>query len=667
MRDYFSIISYITDGLFLEDVPFSELISKLFEKISSSLEIDDIYLYRLKSLNEKNVYIPFIKYEKENLTLCNMNEPSLPYNPIEQPFIGNVEEVRDERLKRYLIEKGIKYVLFMPTYVKKRHLGFVLAGKKKDPYTDEDIYFSKVILKLLEAFLVTHKNIRDLGDLAFRFESTLNSLPDIIIIKDKKGRWIFANRTTLLFYGLTDIEYKGKTNLELINYLKHEHFKEIFRRAFSDDEIIRKKGVPLRHMSKYYTPSKGDIYFDVRKIPIYDSKKRFMGILSIAEDVTEGEKIREYIERKERLESLGLMAGSIAHDFNNLLTAVIGNLSILELKAPNDLKKYINNIMDASLKARTLTRQMLAYVGHREPRNEIFDLGKEIKDAEALFKSVVSKNVKIKISKIESGLYINGIREQIQQILVNLLINASDAIGDREGEVEIAVYKESINKEKFSSLSFIFPIEDFVYAVIDVKDDGPGIPRDIRDHIFEPFFTTKKKGRGLGLFSIYSIVKSYKGAIELCDEEVGTRFKIYLPLSEKKEVAKKKDGEDKVEIENGPYRILVVDDEEYILDILEQMLSLMGHNVSLASSGDDALELLSAPDNFDVVILDYTMPGITGAELLHKIRKISPNVKVIFSSGYAKEDLADIVENEDVLFLHKPYTLDNLKKILSKV
>ncbi len=671
MKEYYSVISDILDYLFLEDTSLSKLITRLFKRLSLSFDIDGIYLYRLKLLDEKNIYVPFIKCEKEGITPRDMKDLPSYYTSIDQPFIGNVEKIKDERLKTYLMEKDIKHVLLMPIYTKRKYLGFILISKRGDPYTEEDIYFLRAILKIFEVFLVTHKGIGDLSDLIFRFESTLNSIPDIIIIKDKKGKWVFANRSALEFYGLTDIEYKGKTNEELINYLKDEHFKEIFIKAISDDKIIRKNGVPLRHMSKYYLPSRGDISFDVRKIPIYDNKKRFIGILSIAKDITEDEKIKRYIEKKERLESLGLMAGSIAHDFNNLLTAVIGNLSVLELKIPEELKKYINNIMDASLRARTLTKQMLTYVSYRESKREIFDLGEEIKNMETLFRSVVSKNVKIKISQMDSGLYIDGAREQIQQILVNLLVNASDAIGDREGEVKIAVYKESMDKEKFSSLSLLFPIEDLIYAVIDVKDNGPGIPANIKEHIFEPFFTTKKKGRGLGLFSIYSIVKSYKGAIELCDEKVGTRFKIYFPLSNKKVTEKEKENEEniinKIDDKKSSYKILVVDDEEYILDILNQMLSLLGHRVTLSSSGREALKLLSDSNNFDIVILDYTMPGITGEKLLHKIKKISPRTKVVFSSGYAKEDLADIIENENILFLHKPYTLSNLKKILSEI
>jgi len=359
------------------------------------------------------------------------------------------------------------------------------------------------------------------------------------------------------------------------------------------------------------------------------------------------------------------MAGSVAHDFNNLLTVIMGNASMLERKAPKEFQRYIKNIINASSKASALTNQMLSYVGNRSIKEEVFDIGREIKNMKELLRSRVSQNVNIEIFTMDEELYIKGSKGQVQQIVMNLVANASDAMKDRGGKIEIKVYKEKLDKEMLSSLSDFSSIKEGEYVVIDVKDNGPGIPDDIREHIFEPFFTTKEDGRGLGLFSVFGIVKSYKGAIRLCETgENGTRFKVYLPLSED---THKEPKMQKKEEKKDIYRVLIVDDEEYVLDILSQMLSFFGHIPITISSGREALDFLSKDKNVDIIILDYSMPEMSGVELFRKIKEIMPDVKVVFSSGYAKEDLVDVLEEEKLDFLHKPYTIQKVKELLDKI
>ncbi len=674
---YLSLLVDVADLLFKADSP--ESVANLFlEKIGNILKADRTYWFKVVVIKGKFYSTQMAEWTREGVS-SQANNPRLKLFPHEEEgayrylirdsyFMARVSQMKDGIFKERLMEQDIKSILIVPVFIGNRYLGFVgMDNVKSDRlWSEEEIEFLKIATYLFGIFYSRYEAILELFDLRLHLDTLLNSFPDIIVIKDKEGRWLFANTFTEKFFHLEGIEYIGKTNEELAKITEYEIFKDTFVRSAETDREIIQKRKSIKYMRRYKFPDGREFYFEVRKVPIYDRHKNFKGILSIAKDITEDVKLRKQIEESERLKSLGFMAGNIAHDFNNLLTAIVGSASLLKEKLPSELKGYVDTLLKASFEARNLTSQMLSYVGNRVIEEEVFEFGREVRDVEKFLKNAINIGIELSVDVLDRDLYFKGNRAQIQQIITNLVVNASDAIGDNEGKISIKVYKENI-KDIPSDIVGSYTLREGDYVVIEVKDTGPGIPEEVRKHIFEPFFSTKKKGKGLGLFSVSGIVKNYNGGIRVLSEEGrGTTFIVYLPINAPP--GKRESIKEDEKITKKKFRILVVDDDPYVREILEDMLFFLGHEVVVFSQGKDALSFLKNSPNIDAAILDYSMPEMNGLELYRKIKEFYPGIRVIFSSGYAEEDLGALKEKEEnIVFLQKPYSMGKLKAVLDKI
>ncbi len=386
----------------------------------------------------------------------------------------------------------------------------------------------------------------------------------------------------------------------------------------------------------------------------------------IFRDIRERLQLEEEMQKAQRLESAGLMAGGIAHDFNNLLTAILGNISLAKIyAAPSDkITVRLADTEKAILRAQALTQQLLTFAKGGVPITKSVDLSETIREStEFVLRGTNLKcdsNIPQKLWSVEAD------TGQINQVLHNLIINAYQVMPDG-GECRVEAKNVVIDKAD------PIPLPAGKYIQISVHDKGPGITKEHLPRIFDPFFTTKAKGSGLGLSTSYAIIRKHGGLLTV-DTEMGTgsTFHVYLPASAKPLSTETdiKEGDDVI---TGDGRVLLMDDEEFIREIADELLSHLGYEVDLAVEGKEAIDFykkaMDGGKPYDVVIMDLTIPGgMGGKETIVELKKIDPNVKAIVSSGYANDPiLADYKKYGFTGMVPKPYKIEELSKALHEV
>lgn len=410
--------------------------------------------------------------------------------------------------------------------------------------------------------------------------------------------------------------------------------------------------------------------------PLFDEKGAVRGCVGAFVDITrrvEEEERRRALEARlletQRRESLGALAGGVAHDFNNLLVGVLGNAELARDALPQGSPAIplLERIMRSAQAAANLTRQMLAYSGKGRFLVERLDLSSLVSDMIALLEASISKKAVLRC-EFEPGLpAIEADRGQISQVVMNLLVNASEAIGDRPGTITLRTRRVDLTPEELRTLSAEPECRPGPFIVLEVKDDGCGIPADARDRIFEPFYSTKFAGRGLGLAAVQGIVRSHGGAVRVESAPgEGAAFSVYFPVAG--QLARPADnpvaGQDPPERlgRQGRAVVLVADDEQIVRDLVRQMLEVSGYTVIVVNDGVAAVEAVRHRDGeIDVAVLDLTMPRMSGDEAMREIHRFAPDLPVILTSGYTEQDAVHRFQDGGrVGFIQKPFGRDAL-------
>jgi len=389
--------------------------------------------------------------------------------------------------------------------------------------------------------------------------------------------------------------------------------------------------------------------------------KREMGEREIAE---EG---RRAIEAKvlevQKLESLGVLAGGIAHDFNNLLVAILGNASLALLDLPEDspARQSIADIEVASQRAGELARQMLAYSGRSRFQVEPIELGELVRELMTLLQVSIGKSVVIKLDLSKDPIIVDADAAQLRQVVMNLVINAADAIGDRSGFVTIRVGQLRADAAYLADVHPEAELAAGHYAALEVSDTGMGMDTATQARIFDPFFTTKFAGRGLGLAAVLGIVRGHGGALRVYSEiGRGSTFRIVLPLS----ASSPAPVGDADEVWFGTGRVLTVDDDLMVRSVARRLLQSFGLTVVEAAGGREAIDCFAAdPDGIDAILLDLTMPDVGGAEVFREVRAIRPDVPIVLMSGYHEDEVGAAFDGDGLAgFVQKPFTPADLAK-----
>lgn len=490
-------------------------------------------------------------------------------------------------------------------------------------------------------------------------------------------------------FNMKDNDLSFNSNLaEIVGFSKIENVSEKWKEYIHEDDFHSSAKAMMDLIS-----GKKDSYVDQYRLKLMDgSYKWIFSRGKIVERDQDGQPVRiagsitDITEQKEaetrrlaleyqmlqaqKLESLGLLAGGIAHDFNNLLTGILGNADMLifELSEHLPVQQKLLDIKKAAKRASELTRQMLAYTGKSTFSTEIIDLNGLIDEMSSFFDISISKKVKISYSLDYNIPCISGDPTQISQILMNLVLNGSEAI-ENNGEVKISTSLKECSPAEINSLVLNNIITPGTYLILEISDNGSGIPQDKIKQIFDPFYTTKFTGRGLGLAAVSGIIRSHNAGLHITSRiNEGTTFRIYfqptrqMPSDQFVEVKKP------VDLQKKNTTVLVADDESYIRSLSSRMLKTAGFDVLLAENGIDALNrFIENRNSIGCIILDLTMPAMDGHEALIALRKIDNRIPIIISSGYSEIDITSQFEGENISgFLQKPYQFDELLLIIDK-
>ena len=439
-------------------------------------------------------------------------------------------------------------------------------------------------------------------------------------------------------------------------------------------EVSAKVRDPLEHalaarkptqFEQYYAPF--DTWYEIHAYPTRD------GLAVFGRDISERKRFNERLQQVQKLESLGVLAGGIAHDFNNLLTGIMGNASLVldELPPEGRQRADLQKVVDATQRAASLTRQLLAYAGKGRFVIEPLNLSDVVRQISDLIQSSIPRTVALRLTLAPELPSIDGDAAQIQQLVMNLVINGAEAIDDNGGTVTVTTTLRDVDQTYLEQSFGSSDIEPGEYVLLEVSDTGCGMDDTTLARIFDPFFTTKFAGRGLGLAAVLGIVRGHKGALRVYSvPEKGSSFKVLFPTT-RKEAPARLSIRTEVNLQ-GSGTVLVIDDEELVRQIAKSALSRYGYTVLAAENGLRGVEVMRQnKDAVSLVLLDMTMPLMSGEETLHQIRTVSPGVPVLLCSGYHEVEFEQRFAGQGSAgFIQKPFTAvylaERVKAALSK-
>lgn len=490
------------------------------------------------------------------------------------------------------------------------------------------------------------------------YRSLLDSSADAIVIYDMKGRPEFVSPTFTKIFGWTFKELAGR---------KIPFMPESERdKTMPYIQALIDHGTPCHGFeTRRYTKDGRLLDVSISASRYLDHKGEPAGMLVILRDISERKQLEAQLQHSERMESVGILAGGVAHDFNNLMMGIMGNVSLLRHDMPADdpyqdrLKKVEKLIESGS----RLTSQLLGYARKGAYEVQPLDMNRVIRDTAETF-GRTRKEIIIHLDLSDQLAAVKADESQMEQVLLNLFINAADAMPEGGTiTVRTAPFKGSAAPPAVAPNN-----GDWVLTA--VADTGMGIDQANIEHIFDPFFTTKDMGHGtgLGLASVYGIIKSHGGHIAVASEkDKGTTFNIYLPAAEGRDSEVLEDVRESLKVGSGT--VLLVDDEEIVLEVGMQMLQAMGYTVLGAAGGNEAVQMFEEhADNIDLVILDMIMPGMGGGKTFDAIKTIDTDVRVLLSSGYSEDSQAkEILKRGCAGFIQKPFRMGELGAKIKEV
>ena len=519
------------------------------------------------------------------------------------------------------------------------------------PFSDGAIIISQDITERVKAEKALKENER-------RFRLIEETIPSLLVVTDKKGVNIYVSPNCKEVTGYSRGELEGN-----FTWWVHEDDREkaekVFNSAFN-------KHIHGRNFEYKAIKKDGKIWYASSSWePILNEEGDFQGMVVQTIDISDKKIMEEEVAKAQKLESIGILAGGIAHDFNNFLTGIIGNISLakLKLEPKDEVYEILTESEKAAQSAKSLTQQLLTFSKGGVPIKEKADI-KDLLRESANF-VLVGSNVRCEFDFEENLWEVVIDKGQMNQVVNNIVLNALEAMP--EGGA-IVIKTENLELTETKKI----PLEKGKYVKITVRDTGVGISNDNIPKIFDPFFTTKQKGSGLGLATVFSIIKKHKGFI-YSESELGkgTAFYIYLPASLEVQKSKQKREEEKISQDKG--KVLIMDDKSFIRKAAQRALDLFGYDVHGAEDGEEAIKLYKeAKDDgkpFDVVILDLTVPGAMGGlKALKELRKIDPKVKAIVSSGYSDDPvMSDHVKYGFNEIIKKPYEYHELAETVKKL
>ncbi len=502
-----------------------------------------------------------------------------------------------------------------------------------------------------------------------RLQDIVDNAPMTIYMKDADGRYLLVNQQFEELVGRERHEMHDATDGEFFSAPLVAELKARDAQVLADGEIIR--------CEEIFSTAGGDRTFQSVRFPLHRADGNVYAVCAISADITEQKhaeqerhELEAQIQQTQKLESLGVLAGGIAHDFNNLLMGILGNaeLALQDLEPGSEAGERLRDVDRAGRRAAELCKQMLAYSGKGRFIVQPLDLSRLIEEMADLLRASVSKKAELEQDLAASLPAFEADATQIRQLAMNLITNASEALGEDTGTITV---RTGVCECDRAYLRQTYLAEDLVagtYVFLEVSDTGSGMDRETRERIFDPFFSTKFVGRGLGLAATLGIVRGHHGALEVeSTPNEGTMFRVLFPASSQPSptitAAAKSPARD-----DGT--ILVVDDETLVRGVARRVLEQAGFRVLTAADGKEGLEVFKRRGrDISLVLLDLTMPRMGGDETLHELRRVKRDVRVLLSSGFnEREATGDIAGPPLAGFIQKPYVaaalVDKVREVL---
>jgi PAS domain S-box-containing protein len=597
----------------------------------------------------------------------------------QKPFLVNdIVEDKEKLSKRSIelaISMGVRSIICVPIVYEKKSFGILAVDnvESKRPLTQSDINLLMGISAQLAVNIVEAISFEKLQDSEKKYRDLVENANSIILRMDTDGYITFFNEFAQKLFGYSEHEILGKNVRGTILPSSESATADLGKMLGAH----RQNPVQPAVTEGQYVLRNGDTaWIAWTSKPIFDSNGQLKEILSIGSDLTElkragqeKESLEAQLHEAQKMEAIGTMAGGIAHDFNNILQGIIGYAQILLMgKETGDPdQKSLHEIERLVRTATELTKRLLIFSRKVESKLRPLDLNQEVEQVTKMLKRTIPRMIDIELHLGEDLKIINADPLQTEQIIMNLGVNARDAM--LEGG-KLIIKTENTTLDGGYSKDHL-RAEPGQYVLLSVSDTGDGMDEETLEHIFEPFFTTKEsgKGTGLGLAVVYGIVKSHNGYIT-CDSQPGrgTIFRIYFPVIEK-EPERLKVREVEAPIKVGSETILLVDDEENIREPWKKILVEFGYTVFTTVDGESALEFYRKEhDRVDLIILDLIMPGMGGKRCLVKLLKINPEAKVIIASGYAIDaSTKEAIEAGAKVFVSKPFEIRSMLKTVREV
>ncbi len=515
----------------------------------------------------------------------------------------------------------------------------------------------------------TKKTKKTLEEQLHFFQTLIDTIPNPIFYKDTEGLYLGCNRAFETYIGLKKNKLIGKSVYDIAP----EHLAVTYQKA--DEKLFREKGTQIYEAAvKYSDGSIHDVIFN--KAVFLNKKGAVAGMVGVMVDITEKKQaenekkdLLDKLYQAQKSEAIGNLSAGIAHDFNNILSGILGSSQLAKLYTNNlqEVDNELDKIIKGTHRAADLVQQILTFSRQSEYKKQPLKVSILVKEVLKLIRASIPSTIKIK-EKIDSKAMIMADLGRIHQVIMNLCTNAYQAMGETGGVLTVGTRKIQVSHGDSIPNLNLLPGN---YLVLEVSDNGRGIaPKDM-DKIFDPYFTKKTpdSGTGLGLSVVHGIVEEHKGHIKVSSKlGRGSLFQVFFPITET-QVPPKIQEKNLMATLFGTEKIMIVDDEEYILNSTKGLLEDFGYTPISFSNGKEALEKFNKnPQGFDLVITDMTMPGMTGNELAAKIFETRPEIPIILCSGYSRKDAMDKAEKLGIKgFLQKPVNLEDLAMMVRKI
>ncbi len=598
----------------------------------------------------------------------DLSKPILPSgSPVDDPSLSWIQAPRIVRIPSGEAENrtgvhGIHAWASVPIMMKDTFSGLIIvASKNKTVLSDKQLELVAAFANQIGVALENATLFDRLRRSEERYMDLFENSPDMYHLVNRDGTIVSCNQTEAGLLGYRKEDLVGHSILKLYPLDYHDHARTMLEQIFE-------KGRGVQGLEEQMVDSKGELIdVSVNTSIIYNEEGRPVLMRVVARDITEKKKLEAKILHAQRIDSIGNLAGGISHDFNNILTSILGSTAIMKrkMKKTEQWYRFADIIETAAKRGAALTRQLLTFARKGSIQFKPVVINDIVDETLHLFERSIDKTIVVEKNLHDEACVINGDDGQIQQAILNLLINARDAMPEG-GSIWITTDTIDVDTKLTDAMGEQRSGE---FVAVSIRDEGIGMDRSVQQRIFEPFFTTKDqgKGTGLGLSVVYGVVNSHNGFITVRSEPgKGSEFTLCFPLLGGGSVLAR--GGKKQSLPRGKETVLVIDDEEHVGEVISGMLTNLGYEATVVRSGREAIAAYREGQRFAVIVLDMNMPEMGGRETFYRIKEIDPDVRVIVSTGYSNTSIEGTpLQHAIEGFLQKPYQMEELSKTLRDV